>query len=101
MKLSVNPILFRVQVFLAVFVCVLVVGTLGFMVTEGLSLPDALYFSIVTISTVGYGDVHPTTPLSKAIAIFLIVMGVSTFLGAIGSDGGLGGFGETLLLLLV
>jgi len=62
---------------------VMALGTLGFMVAEGLSLEDAFYFSIVTIATVGYGDIHPASPAGKFLAIILIVTGVGTFLGVV------------------
>jgi len=59
---------------------VLIIGTLGFMILERLSVLDALYFTIVTISTVGYGDIHPTNVASKIFGIFLIIIGIGTFL---------------------
>jgi voltage-gated potassium channel len=74
---------FRLKVFVFVFLGVLLLGTAGFMVIEGLSFADALYFSIVTVATVGYGDIHPATQIGKALAIFLIIMGVGTFLGVV------------------
>lgn len=80
-----NPIKFRLKIFLGIFITVLFVGVIGFMFAEDLSFVDAIYFSIVTISTVGYGDVHPVTSLGKIIAMFIIFMGVGTFLGAIGN----------------
>ena len=49
----------------------------------------ALYFTIITISTVGYGDIHPVTPVGMIFTIFLVLAGISTFLGvvtAISSD---------------
>jgi hypothetical protein len=61
----------------------MVMGVLGFMFAEGLSLGDALYFSIVTVSTVGYGDVHPITQLGKLFAALLIIGGTGSFLGII------------------
>jgi hypothetical protein len=64
-------------------VAVMVVGTFGFMVIEHLSPVDAFYFSIVTITTVGYGDIHPATPAGKVLTVILIVMGVGTFLGVV------------------
>ncbi len=73
----------RLRIFLALFFAVRVLGTFGFMAIEDISLADAFYFSIVTISTVGYGDIHPVTQAGKALAIFLIIMGVGTFLGVI------------------
>jgi hypothetical protein len=78
-----EPIQFRLRIFLAVFFAVMALGTVGFMVIEGISLADAFYFSIVTIATVGYGDIHPATQGGKFFAILLIVFGVGTFLGVV------------------
>lgn len=73
----------RLQIFLALFLVVTVTGTFGFMALEDLSFADAFYYNIVTMSTVGYGDIHPTKQASRFLAIFLIVMGGATFLGVI------------------
>jgi voltage-gated potassium channel len=78
-----DPIRFRLGVFLTVFVAVMVLGTLGFMIVERISVADAFYFSIVTIATVGYGDIHPATQAGKVLAIVVIVLGVGTFLGVV------------------
>jgi hypothetical protein len=78
-----DPIRFRLGVFSTVFVAVMVLGTLGFMIVENIPLTDAFYFSIVTIATVGYGDIHPATQAGKALAILLIILGVGTFLGVV------------------
>jgi voltage-gated potassium channel len=40
---------------------------------------DALWFSIVTVATVGYGDVFPKTPIGRMLAVLLIIFGVSVF----------------------
>ncbi len=76
-----NALIYRVLVFMGVLVALLFIGVIGFMFTEGLSFLDALYFTIVTISTVGYGDIHPVTIGGKVLAFLLIVIGVGTFLG--------------------
>ncbi len=78
-----DPVVFRLRVFLILTFAVLAMGSLGFVVIEGLSLPDAIYFSIVTVATVGYGDIHPASSSGKLLAIVLIVTGVGTFLGVI------------------
>jgi voltage-gated potassium channel len=78
-----DPIRFRLTINLIIFLAVLVFGTIVFMSVENRSLVDAFYYIIVTVATVGYGDVVPTTPAGKIIAILLIVTGVGTFLGVI------------------
>jgi voltage-gated potassium channel len=73
------------KVFLLIFCALMILGTLGFMAIEDRSLVDSFYHVIVTMATVGYGDVHPVTTLGKIFAIALIIMGVGTFLGVIGN----------------
>ena len=73
----------RLKIFLMIFFAVIVVGTIGMMTLEKKSLIDSLYFVIVTMATVGYGDVHPTTDLGKIFTLFIIVTGVGTFIGVI------------------
>ncbi len=46
-------------------------------------MAEAIYYNIVTMSTVGYGDIHPKTPQGQLFAVFLIMMGGATFLGVI------------------
>ena len=43
----------------------------------------ALYFTVVTISTVGYGDITPVTELGRIFVIILIISGLSIFLSAV------------------
>ena len=73
----------RLQIFLALFLLIAISGTFGFMVLEDLTFTEALYYNIVTMSTVGYGDIHPTKQTSRMFSIFLIIMGGATFLGVI------------------
>jgi voltage-gated potassium channel len=78
-----NSIKTRLKVFLVVFFVLIITGTFGFMLIENKSLIDAAYFVIVTMATVGYGDIHPVTQLGKIFTIILVVTGVGTFLGVI------------------
>jgi len=70
----------KILVFLfAVVVVVLVIGSLMYLI-EGeasgfTSIPAGIYWAIVTLTTVGYGDITPITLLGKAIASFVMIMG--------------------------
>lgn len=54
----------------------LAAGTLVYPVLEGWTPIDSLYFSVVTLATVGYGDIHPVTDLGKLFTILYILSGV-------------------------
>jgi len=55
---------------------VICVGVVGYSILLGLSPLDAFYFTVVTISTVGYGEIYPTTAASKLFTSFLILFGI-------------------------
>jgi voltage-gated potassium channel len=54
-----------------------IIGTIVFHYIEGFSWVDSLYFVVVTVTTVGYGDITPTTDLGKIATIILIISGLS------------------------
>ena len=58
----VKAINIRLRIYLAILAAVVIVGVLGLMAIEGFTPLDSFYFIIVTIATVGYGDIHPITP---------------------------------------
>jgi voltage-gated potassium channel len=65
---------------------ILVVGTLGYMVIEKWSFLDALYMTVITISTVGYREVGIPSDAGKIFTIFVIFSGIGIlfyFLGSI------------------
>jgi voltage-gated potassium channel len=63
-------------------VVVLVVGVIGYMTIEGWSLIDSVYMTVITISTVGYGEVYPLSNAGKIFSAILIVSGVGIALYA-------------------
>lgn len=58
-------------------------GTIGYVMVEGWSAFDSLYMTIITITTVGYGEVHPLSNSGRVFTLFLIVGGVGTILYAL------------------
>ena len=56
------------------------IGTVGFMVIEKWRFLDALFMTVHTLATVGYGEVHPLSDAGKLFAILLIFSGVGVFL---------------------
>ncbi len=64
----------------SVFTLVMIVGTLMYIVESGensefTSIPRGIYWAIVTVTTVGYGDISPQTNLGQALASALMLMG--------------------------
>ena len=52
------------------------IGTLGFMLIEGWGVLDALYMTVTTMATVGFGEIHPLSQTGRAFTIGLIILGV-------------------------
>lgn len=62
---------------LLIFVVLLLSGIVGYMLLEGWGLLDSLYMTIITLSTVGYGEVHNVGPGGRIFTVLLIIFGVS------------------------
>jgi len=67
---------------LAVPVLLVIVGTTGYALLEGWSLPDCLYMTVITITTVGFMEVHPLSPAGRLFTSLLALGGVFTLLYA-------------------
>jgi voltage-gated potassium channel len=64
-------------------ISLVLIATIFYWFVEGWSLLDAVYFAVVTIATVGYGDLAPHTTLGKIFTIGYIVSGIGIFVAAI------------------
>ena len=58
----------------------LLLGTLVYHWLEGWNYLDALYFSVISLATIGYGDFVPTTQLGKAFTILYVINGIAILL---------------------
>jgi voltage-gated potassium channel len=61
----------------------LLIGTIFYSLQEGWSLIDAFYFSVTTLTTVGLGDLTPTTPIGKLFTVGYIFSGLGLIAGFI------------------
>tara|TARA_B100000497_G_C7579793_1_gene349100 strand:- start:396 stop:713 length:318 start_codon:yes stop_codon:yes gene_type:complete len=59
---------------------ILSIGTLTYHILEGWSWIDSLYFSVITLTTIGYGDFSPQTDAGKLFTIFYILLGLGMIL---------------------
>ncbi len=72
------------RVFLAIAV-VLAAGTVGFTTIADYPVFDAFYMTLMTITTVGYAEIHPLTRAGRVFNSFVIFVGVSTMFLAVGA----------------
>jgi voltage-gated potassium channel len=66
-------------------VVLVTLNTLFFSVVEGFGFIESLYFTVITLTTVGYGDVIPGTTQGMVVALVTVVLGVTLFGLLVGS----------------
>ena len=69
---------------ISVIVGVISFGTIGYAVIEGWTVFDSLYMTIITLTTVGYEEVHPLSRAGRYFTIILVLSGVGSMLYALG-----------------
>ncbi|MBI2690487.1 MAG: two pore domain potassium channel family protein [Solirubrobacterales bacterium] len=65
----------------------LLTGVIFYMLIEKWTFVDALYFSVTTLTTVGFGNPAPSTDLGKLFTVFFVLSGVGMFLAVINAVG--------------
>ena len=80
LKAAIAGSLKKISIFMMVVLgLVIILGSVMYLVEGGRngfsSIPDSIYWAIVTITTVGYGDISPVTSLGKFIASFIMLIG--------------------------
>ncbi len=74
---------FRFVVPVVVLILLVSIGTVGYILIEGYSAFNAFYMTIITVATVGYGEVEPLSLSGKIFTIFLIITSFGTFAYAV------------------
>ena len=68
---------------LAVALTAIAAGTVFYRFVEDLRWIDSLYFSVITISTVGYGDIAPDTVAGKVFTMVYVIVGIGVFVALV------------------
>jgi voltage-gated potassium channel len=88
-----QPLFKRFLLIASLLTATQLVGTLGFMYVEGWNFFDSFYMTLITLTTVGYGEVHPLTFHGRLFTSILMVIGVTSLFVSIAV------MGDTLLRL--
>ncbi|MFA7009564.1 MAG: NAD-binding protein, partial [Elusimicrobiales bacterium] len=68
----------RIIVTLTALLALFSAGVSGYMLIEGWNFLDALYMTVITLATIGYGEVHPLSTSGRIFTIMLILGGIGT-----------------------
>ena len=66
----------KIETAIALLILLLFIGVVGFRVMSNYSWVDAIYMTVITVTTVGFGEVHPLDPQAKIFTVFLILTSV-------------------------
>ena len=69
----------RIYKTLSLVFIILLLGVAGYMFFSNYTFVDALYMTVITITTVGFGEVKPFTPEEKIFTVFLILTSITVF----------------------
>ena len=72
---------------LAIASVVIAAGTVFYRFVEDLLWIDSLYFSVITLTTVCYGDISPTTTPGKVFTMFYVIAGIGIFVALVSQVG--------------
>ncbi|MDA8162500.1 MAG: potassium channel protein [Desulfobacteraceae bacterium] len=75
----------RIILIFSLILTLVIFGTAGYIIIGGWNFLDALYMTIISITTVGYGEVRPLSPAGRIFTMVLLTMGVGLFFYAVTS----------------
>lgn len=74
-KILLSGTLRNVTLLVILLLCLVSLGTAGYMILEGFSFIDGLYMTVITLSTVGFGEIYPLSPRGRIFTMILILVG--------------------------
>jgi len=74
---------FKVILSIIIILAIVGIGTVHFHYAEKWSWTDSFYFTGMTLTTVGYGDLHPTKDSTKIFTVFYTILAIGAFLYAV------------------
>jgi voltage-gated potassium channel len=74
----------RTALWIVVVVVIVLVGTVGYLLLEGWAVEDALYMTVITLTTVGFREVHPLDQAGEVWTMVLAISAVGIIFGTIG-----------------
>jgi len=74
----------RVLVLVFIPILIITLGVAGYIIIEGWSITEALFMTVITLTTVGFGEVRPLTVAGRWFTITLIILGVGTVFYSLG-----------------
>ena len=66
-------------VFFLVMIAIIFLGTVSFSIVENWTWLESLYMTLITVTTVGFGEVHPLSENGRIITLLILVGGLITF----------------------
>lgn len=69
----------KINTTLLLVIAIIAIGILGYIFLSGYSFIDALYMTVITVTTVGFGELQPFSPEEKIFTIFLILSSITVF----------------------
>ena len=70
----------KLEAELILFACIVIIGSYILHIVEWLSYFDAIYFSIITLASIGYGDIVPYTIMWKIVVMFYALIWLPLFI---------------------
>ena len=74
----------RLRIAILFLIAVVSLGTAGYTTLEGMNLFDAFYMTLITISTVGFGEIKPLSHWGRILTAFIIISGISVLTYTLG-----------------